>query len=136
MEPTTIEQLALRVIQYAKEDTEDRLIIENFCIEYIALLEKDSLIIERENFKESFSLLTCEIAIDVLTETREANTLWSILMDCWTCYGTHHDDNTGIIKAFNDLVNYTFDENYRNIYQTLNHYTKEVLPNVRHHRTD
>ena len=54
---TTIEELCLAVTQYAKEGTEDRDIIEKFCIEYINLLEEDSSILDRADFKESFFLI-------------------------------------------------------------------------------
>ena len=61
---TTIEELSLAVTQYAKEGTEDRDIIEKFCIEYINLLEEDSSILDRADFKESFSLLINEIGMN------------------------------------------------------------------------
>lgn len=132
---TTIEELSLAVTQYAKEGTEDRDIIEKFCIEYINLLEEDSSILDRADFKESFSLLINEIGMNTLTDTEEGDTLWSILLDCWTSYGTQHDYSKGIIKAFNDSVNYTFDENYRNIYGSLQYYNKKVLSRIRHRHT-
>ena len=85
----------LAVTQYAKEGTEDRDIIEKFCIEYINLLEEDSSILDRTDFKESFSLLINEIGMNTLTNTEEGDTLWSILLDCWTSYGTQHNYSKG-----------------------------------------
>ena len=136
---TIIERLNSEVLDYAKAGTHDRETLERFSVEYRNLLQDKPMTFEDMTLLcdlDGFILLTCELASTLFKETERGDILWNIAMDCHSCYFTDHTDARGFTVAFTTLVNYTFNEGFRNAYDILTIYSEQCIPAITSHRID
>jgi len=141
MEPNTIiERLNSEVLDYFAAGTHDRETLQRFSLEYVSLLEHAHLSECphcTDEMAPGFSLLITELeaANDTFTETETGLILWKVVLDCWTALGTQHSDLAALTKTFNELVLYTFNENYRNVWNGIHIHTARVLKEAMTHKS-
>ena len=141
MEPKTIiERLNSEVSDYAKAGTHDRETLQRFSLEYVSLLEHAHLTEYpycTDEMAPGFSLLITELeaANDTFTETETGLTLWKVVLDCWTALETQHSDLASLAKTFNELVLYTFNEDFRNVWNGIHVHIANSLKHAMIHKS-